>query len=490
MSWEDSDKAPFTFHDVAACFSEDEWKLLHKWQKELYRNVMMEIHQALNSLGPLIAASIFSLRGKENDDVCPLDSPDPEESHSIHNFTNGAVVNPGVLCGVNRQETLHLKSHKDTDGRAKSDRLSTEEETSASWTELPGLQGGSNSNHSSGFPFSSTNVCLRKDDQSTTGLITSHDSIDVDDSGTDLSSGHSIITSVVSFSIKEEENYLMDAHELERRKNTNRSTGAKIVTRRMKGGDSVKGAEVVKPCKASLRKIKENLPHNSDLETDSRIRLSSESNTKVQGIENAQCKEDYSNLKHYNLYSGTTDVEMQGTSNLNNYNVNQEDHLKFQPNIVQNWRLHTFEECEERLCGTGNISSTQRTQTIERPQELTDYKNSFGLKQCQHEHQRAHSEDKNSVTGPHICIQCGKTFSIKGSLLRHQKAHAGVRYACTECDKSFTQKGDLTIHQRTHAGKNPYTCTYCQKCFSSKCNLNQHKRKHIGQYAEYYPSMA
>ncbi|XP_078532573.1 uncharacterized protein LOC144818744 isoform X1 [Lissotriton helveticus] len=467
MSWQDSDKAPVTFHDVVACFSDDEWKLLHKWQKELYRNVMMEIHQALTSLGPLIASSIFSLRVQESDDVCPLDSPDPEKSNSINNLTNGADVNPEVLCRVSRQETLHLKSHKDTDGRAKSDRLST------------------------GFPFSNTNVCLRKDDQSTTGLVTSDDCVDVEDSSTDLSSGHSIITSVVSFSsIKEEENYLMDAHELERRKNTTRSPGPNIVTRRMKEADSVKDAEVVTPCKASLRKIKENLPLNTDLETDSRTLLSSESNTKVRGIENAPCKEDFSNLKHYNLYPGTTDIEMQGTSNLNNYNVNQVDHPKFQPNVVQNWRLHTFEDCEETFSGTGNISCTQRTQTTDRPQVHTDYKNSFALKQCQHEHQRAHSEDKNSTAGPYICTQCGKTFSIKGSLLRHQKAHAGVRYACTECDKSFTQKGDLTIHQRTHAGKNPYTCTYCQKCFSSKCNLNQHKRKHIGQYAEYYPSMA
>ncbi|XP_078532574.1 uncharacterized protein LOC144818744 isoform X2 [Lissotriton helveticus] len=200
MSWQDSDKAPVTFHDVVACFSDDEWKLLHKWQKELYRNVMMEIHQALTSLGPLIASSIFSLRVQESDDVCPLDSPDPEKSNSINNLTNGADVNPEVLCRVSRQETLHLKSHKDTDGRAKSDRLST------------------------GFPFSNTNVCLRKDDQSTTGLVTSDDCVDVEDSSTDLSSGHSIITSVVSFSsIKEEENYLMDAHELERRKNTTRS---------------------------------------------------------------------------------------------------------------------------------------------------------------------------------------------------------------------------------------------------------------------------
>ncbi|XP_069093007.1 zinc finger protein 2-like isoform X2 [Pleurodeles waltl] len=391
MSWQDSDKAPVTFHDVVACFSEDEWNLLHKWQKELYRNVMMEIHQALTSLGPLIAASIFSLRVKENDDVCPFDRPDPEKSHSIKNFTNGAAVNPDVLCRVSRQETLHLKSHKGTDGRAKS-----------------------------------------------------------------------------------------DCH----------ITGASVVTRRMKEGDSLKETEVITPWKASLRKIKANCPHNTDLETASKSFLSSESNAKGRGIVPTEYKGDFSNLKHYNLHPGAIDVEMQDTSNSNKHNVNHEDHPKYQPNIVQSWRMHTSEDCEERLCGTGNISSSQITESSECPQEQADYKNSFGFKQCEYGHKQAHSEDKSSVAGPYLCTQCGKTFSIKGSLLRHQKAHAGVRYACSECDKSFTQKGDLTIHQRTHAGKNPYTCTYCQKCFSSKCNLNQHKRKHIGQCTEYYPNMA
>ncbi|NP_001072808.1 uncharacterized protein LOC780269 [Xenopus tropicalis] len=40
-----------TFHDVAACFSAEEWAGLQDWQKELYRNVMREIHTALQAMG-------------------------------------------------------------------------------------------------------------------------------------------------------------------------------------------------------------------------------------------------------------------------------------------------------------------------------------------------------------------------------------------------------------------------------------------------------
>ena len=40
-----------SIQDAFAWFSKEEWKLLQEWQKELYRNVMKEIHQALISLG-------------------------------------------------------------------------------------------------------------------------------------------------------------------------------------------------------------------------------------------------------------------------------------------------------------------------------------------------------------------------------------------------------------------------------------------------------
>ncbi|KAJ1190641.1 hypothetical protein NDU88_007379 [Pleurodeles waltl] len=81
MSAKVSDKAPVTFYDVAAGFSEGEWKLLHEWQKELYKNVMNDIQQALIYLGPLIASSVFSLR--ENKDVCFMQHEESERRQNI-----------------------------------------------------------------------------------------------------------------------------------------------------------------------------------------------------------------------------------------------------------------------------------------------------------------------------------------------------------------------------------------------------------------------
>ncbi|XP_018418747.1 PREDICTED: protein ZNF783-like [Nanorana parkeri] len=42
---------PITFEDVAVHFSEEEWQMLEKWQKTLYRAVMKDNYEAVSSLG-------------------------------------------------------------------------------------------------------------------------------------------------------------------------------------------------------------------------------------------------------------------------------------------------------------------------------------------------------------------------------------------------------------------------------------------------------
>ncbi|XP_069460822.1 zinc finger protein interacting with ribonucleoprotein K-like [Ambystoma mexicanum] len=78
MSRRDSDGGQL---GVPAYFSEEEWKLLQEWQKELCRNVMKEIHQALISLGPLIATTICGLRTKDHKELRSTYSQDPERRH-------------------------------------------------------------------------------------------------------------------------------------------------------------------------------------------------------------------------------------------------------------------------------------------------------------------------------------------------------------------------------------------------------------------------
>ncbi|KAG8434319.1 hypothetical protein GDO86_012630 [Hymenochirus boettgeri] len=59
-----------TFCDVAASFTEEQWSRLEKWQKELYQNVVREIHRALNTLGYKIENPEILFKIKKTDDVC------------------------------------------------------------------------------------------------------------------------------------------------------------------------------------------------------------------------------------------------------------------------------------------------------------------------------------------------------------------------------------------------------------------------------------
>ncbi|CAM2104981.1 unnamed protein product [Caretta caretta] len=137
-------------------------------------------------------------------------------------------------------------------------------------------------------------------------------------------------------------------------------------------------------------------------------------------------------------------------------------------------------QCGKAFSSKGNLLRHLTLHSGEKPFGCAECGRRFRTKQASLSHRRVHSGEK-----PFACRQCGRSFTRKENLLRHQETHVHREpQACPECGKSFLHAGSLLLHRRAHAGARPFPCAHCGKSFNWKTNLTAHLRSH----AEEQPS--
>ncbi|XP_078511859.1 uncharacterized protein LOC144770918 [Lissotriton helveticus] len=435
-----------TLHETAAYFSEEEWKLLHEWQKELYNNVMKEIHQALLSLGPLIATTVFSLRAKEKEDKCGVDSQAAGRTHIDNRSPGDVATNSADSFWIKGEAPQYVKDHQDTDRRENTDYLlpdcypaphpdiviPIEEEKKRPCREWDGLNGPDiRPRPTKGYSLVRADVCQREEQASKTFLM------DSAQEGGQHSARPGVGQEVISFIIKEEEETTCS---LERQDPIKRGTINSSAGRQ----EPINCGEQQPPktWEKTFMFNKEDgrsMGHRSGVIGNQRIH---------QGRKSYVCNKNNSNVTHRsNLFKHPGSQRGQRLSNFTGYGRNINESVK----AAQSQDLQTvIKVCVCSRCGicfnqSTDMNSNQQTSS-DRQKTCSDCIKSFRLSLNVKEDQR-----KLVAQRAHMCSECGKSFKTSQLLVRHWRIHTGEKpYTCVTCGKSFRQTAHLIRHQRMH----------------------------------------
>ena len=86
--------------------------------------------------------------------------------------------------------------------------------------------------------------------------------------------------------------------------------------------------------------------------------------------------------------------------------------------------------------------------------------------------------DLISGMGAFVCELCGKEFTVRTNLTRHQKSHKNETFTCDSCNFTSHTKRSVNEHSdRVHSSV-LYPCDQCAKSFTCKQNLKIHAKIH------------
>ncbi|XP_054008523.1 zinc finger protein 714-like [Hylaeus anthracinus] len=142
------------------------------------------------------------------------------------------------------------------------------------------------------------------------------------------------------------------------------------------------------------------------------------------------------------------------------------------------WGKHSCSECGKKFTTKQKMF---RHQWIHR-------KKTHSCEVCGSQFEKQNQLDEHRLSAhpgdsPFTCTECGKSFVSRQGLWEHGRTHAGspAHFHCDTCSKTFSSRQGYLIHHRTHTGERPYGCKFCWKAFRDGGTLRKHERIHTGE---------
>ncbi|XP_069473162.1 zinc finger protein 391-like isoform X2 [Ambystoma mexicanum] len=408
MAGQGSDEVQVAFLDAPACFPEEEWKILKEWQKDLYRNLMQEVHQALLALGPLIVKTVFSLRTKEKQELRLADS------HEAERIQDDLVSDPEDLFSVKREDPLPIIHPLDTEAGISGEGHCTMASINT-WVKEEAVPMSMEPHESElgdiGNPAEKGVASLQKSprrcphcDQS----FTEHSQLLVHMQIHTIKDVFTCSLCGECFSNQPSLILHKSLHMDTKRYNCTECEKSFTCSSNLYRHQNFHTGEPPYQC----TECEKSFPHKSVLHQHLRT------HTGEKLYECKQCKKGF----------------------------------RASSTLSQHWRIHTGEkpyecaDCKKSFSFPSALRVHRKIHTGEKPHECTNCKKRFITSDALTRHRRTHTGEK-----PYECTECKKRFSDPSTLVIHRRTHTGERpYGCMQCGKHFTQHSSLRLHQKTH----------------------------------------
>ncbi|XP_075045959.1 uncharacterized protein LOC142106830 [Mixophyes fleayi] len=520
------------FNEVAVYFSEEEWSLLEPWQKELYSNVMRDIHTALLSLGYTIVHPNVLCRIRRDSE--PYISSQEEDRKGISfPSTSASVLSPDIIFRIKPDEELYSNEENPTDSSPKcaavlspdiiftikpdKDLCSNEVDPTDTTPKVSGDPGGfpaflsmkeeelcdkDTDDPSAEYEclLKMTDVSANKEEKYNIEQKDVQKVLQTDEGNSILSTSeanHLVFNPKFSIWIKQvdeqSEGVLPEASQ------TTCTAGGNV--------DKVKtekdfAAECDKPPQPGfpehfsnkenalekqpipLKTPLLNKPEHPGKGEESLLSIVlKRANAGSLYMPNYKYSSSYKSLDYSRGLPRIPEKETcygsklpifqtpNGNDLLGGFHVRSAPPHHITHQIDKPFRCHICEKCFKTL---GILNVHMKTHTGIRPYQCNECGKSFRDNWNLKVHQKIHTGET-----PYKCSTCDKGFIQYATYMKHQRIHTGEKpYSCCYCDKSFTNSSNLVRHHRTHTGEKPYACLECGKSFSYNTSLIQHKRIH------------